>query len=150
MNKIYFVLATWFGSGLLPKMPGTWGTIFTFLIFWFLPEFSALVFVLIILVLFFIGVFSSQQVEITHGHDAQIIVIDETVGYLISVVFLPKTLFVWLAGVVFFRCFDVWKPFPIRKMERFKGGFGVMLDDVLAGVYANLVLQAFLNHGLHG
>lgn len=144
MSKIYFILATWFGSGLLPKMPGTWGTIFTFLIFWFLPEFSTLVFVLIILALFFIGVFSSQQVEITHGHDAQIIVIDETVGYLISVAFLPKTLLVWLAGIIFFRCFDIWKPFPIRKMERFKGGFGVMLDDVLAGVYANFVLQVFL------
>lgn len=122
-------------------MPGTWGTILTFFIFYFLPDFSNPTFVLITILLFFLGVWASNNLEKTYGEDPQFIVIDEAVGFLVSVIFLPKSFIFWALGIAIFRLFDIWKPFPIKDLEKFSNGFGVMLDDVFAGVYTNLALQ---------
>jgi phosphatidylglycerophosphatase A len=78
------------------------------------------------------------------GHDPQKIVIDEIIGFWIAMIAVPYTAWTLFAGFVLFRIFDIWKPLGIRKMEKFKGGWGVMLDDVLAGIYANIVLQVLI------
>ena len=71
-------------------------------------------------------------------------VIDEVAGMWVSVLFLPQNLWLLIAGFILFRFFDIVKPLYIRRMEAFKGGWGVMLDDVLAGVYANIILQVIV------
>lgn len=147
ITKISFFIATWFYSGTIPKfaffpkMPGTWGTILTFFIFYFLPELSILTFSTVTLIIFFTGVWASNILEKIHGEDPQFIVIDEAVGFLVAVILLPKSFFLWVLGVALFRLFDIWKPFPVKNFEKFPNGFGVMLDDAIAGVYANFVLQ---------
>ena len=67
--------------------------------------------------------------------------IDEVVGMLIALLFVPKTTFFLIAAFILFRIFDIAKPFPARRMERLHGGWGIVLDDVIAGVYANLAIQ---------
>ena len=90
------------------------------------------------------GLQASHQAEKTLGKDSGHIVIDEVCGYLISVLFLPKTTGYLIAAFVLFRIFDIFKPPPIRKIERsISGGAGIMLDDVLAGIYTNICLQAW-------
>ncbi len=98
-----------------------------------------------ILFLFFTGVWAATVIEKEAGKDAGIITIDEWCGMWISLLFLPLSPF-WipLMGFVFFRLFDIWKPFPIDKLQNIKGGWGVMLDDVAAGILANLLLRSIL------
>ncbi|GAB3817767.1 hypothetical protein GCM10028895_14210 [Pontibacter rugosus] len=91
-----------------------------------------------------LGVWSATQVEPLWGKDDKKVVIDEVAGMCISLLFLPLTPVTLMVGLLLFRFFDIAKPLFIRKMENFKGGWGVMLDDVLAGVYANIVLQILL------
>jgi phosphatidylglycerophosphatase A len=91
-----------------------------------------------------IGVYVGNQVEPYWGKDSYRVVIDEVAGMWIAVLFIPPSLPLLIAGFILFRFFDIVKPLYIRRMEAFKGGWGVMLDDVLAGVYANIVLQVIV------
>lgn len=93
------------------------------------------------LVSFVVGVYTASRVEPDWGKDSRRVVIDEVQGMTVSLLFLPITVYTILAGFVLFRVFDIWKPLYIRRTERFPGGWGVMLDDVAAGIYANIVLQ---------
>lgn len=97
--------------------------------------------VLITLALLFLGVFCAGKMEARWGKDNYRIVIDEVVGMCITLWFLPVRWPYLFAGWLLFRFFDISKPLYIRKMEDLAGGWGVMMDDVLAGVYANLLLQ---------
>lgn len=143
------LIATWFGVGYLPKAPGTWGS------FAALP-FAALFMSLggqwamaaAILVLFPIGIWAAREFNRqTASDDSGAIVVDEIVGQWLA--FLPLAnfdLFWFVIAFALFRLFDVWKPWPIRAFERkVKGGFGVMLDDVLAGLFAAAVLWGLLH-----
>lgn len=96
---------------------------------------------MITLCLFALGIYSSGKVEAGWGKDSYRIVIDEWVGMSLALLFVPVRWPNLLTGLVLFRFFDIAKPFYIRKLEELKGGWGVMMDDVLAGIYANLVLQ---------
>lgn len=87
------------------------------------------------------GVWSASEVEPHWGKDDKKVVIDEVAGMLITMLFIPVTLTSLLVGLVLFRFFDIVKPLYIRKLEKVRGGLGVMLDDVVAGVYANIILQ---------
>jgi phosphatidylglycerophosphatase A len=91
--------------------------------------------------LLFLGVYSSGKVEPEWGKDSYRVVIDEVAGMCITLLFVPVRWPYLLAGLLLFRFFDIAKPLFIRKMENLKGGWGVIMDDVLAGVYANLLLQ---------
>ncbi len=95
------------------------------------------------LIFFFVGVIAAGEVEKTDGHDASIINVDEIVGMWLALLFLPAGLsFVWTIGsFFFFRGFDIWKPFPINHSQKLPGGWGVMMDDLLAGMYTNLMLR---------
>jgi phosphatidylglycerophosphatase A len=96
---------------------------------------------LVILAPLALGVYSSGKVEAGWGKDSYRVVIDEVVGMGLTLLFVPVRWPYLAIGLLLFRFFDIAKPLYIRKMEQLNGGWGVMMDDVLAGVYANLLLQ---------
>jgi len=101
---------------------------------------------LLTVALFVLGTQSANKIETAVGQkDPGIIVIDEVVGYLVTMAFLPQNWLFPIVGFFVFRAFDIWKPTPIRQLDAnpHLKGFGIMIDDVLAGVYSNLVLQVF-------
>lgn len=138
-----YLIATGFGIGRMPFAPGTFGTLLAIPIYLWLRPLPLAAYVAVVAVLFIIGIGVCSCVE-RHGvrHDAPIIVWDEIVGYLVTMTFAPSG-WLWVAaGFMLFRLFDIWKPFPIRRIDRtLPGGFGTMLDDALAGIYASVVLQ---------
>ena len=142
MNKILKNIATLGFVGYLPVAPGTWGSLVSAVFTAFLGPSSAVQAILIVIG-FVIGTISSTVAERVIGQtDSGHIVIDEFIGFLVSVVYLPQTYGYLIAAFFLFRFFDILKPFPIRQAERaLKGGFGIMTDDVLAGIYTNAILQ---------
>jgi phosphatidylglycerophosphatase A len=146
LRKLVHFLAFGFGAGKAPVAPGTFGTLVGIIVYLLLQPLSALVYAITVLVLFALGVWLCRVTERDLGvHDHPGIVWDEIVGYLITMFMAPAG-WVWIAaGFVLFRLFDIWKPFPIRQLERrIQGGFGNMLDDALAGFYALAVLQGIV------
>lgn len=150
-DRVAYALATGLGAGFAPVAPGTFGALEGVAIYLGiralnLGESSSLfVFVILNVVLFGVGVWaSSRSCEMTGAEDPGSIVIDEVSGQLIALtplMLLPSISMVGLAiGFLLFRLFDIFKPYPIRKLERLHGGLGVMADDALAGVYAAGVL----------
>lgn len=132
-----------FGSGLSPFAPGTMGTLVAIPIFLILVTFSPIIYLSFVTILFFIGCWSSAlTAQALNVHDHPGIVIDEIVGYLITMIFVPVTWYWVLLGFLLFRLFDIWKPWPISIADRqLKGGFGIMFDDVLAALYSLLSLH---------
>jgi phosphatidylglycerophosphatase A len=138
------LIATVFFSGYSPFAPGTAGSLVALLIY-LIPGFeNSFVLVPLVVLFFFTGVYTSSHVEKIIGHDPSIVVIDEMVGMWISLLFLPKTWIVCIAAFLLFRIFDIFKPPPARQFEHFRGGWGIMLDDIVAGIYANVSTQLFL------
>jgi phosphatidylglycerophosphatase A len=139
----FCVIALGFGAGALPKAPGTWGTLMALPFYALfarlpLPEYLALT-----VALFAVGVWVCGKAGLVLGvHDHGAIVWDEMVGFWVTMSAAPSG-WLWIAaGFVLFRLFDIWKPWPISWLDRrVSGGFGVMADDVLAGIYAALCLQ---------
>jgi len=143
LTRVGFFLAHGFGSGKLPWAPGTFGTLVAIPIYLLIYPFPYPLYAAIVGVMFVVGVWLCQITEqALRAHDHPSIVWDEIVGYLITMFMAPSG-WVWvLMGFVLFRALDIWKPFPIRQIERrVRGGFGNMLDDALAALYAWLVLQ---------
>lgn len=97
-----------------------------------------------------LGIWSASMVEPSWGKDSSKVVIDEAAGMLISLLFIPVTLVNVLVALVLFRFFDILKPLFIRRMEGLPGGWGVMADDVLAGIYSNIVLQLLVYYNITG
>lgn len=139
-------LAFGFGSGLLPKAPGTWGTLAAIPIYLLVALFPLPVYVLATMLLFVVGVWVCGKAGRELGvHDHPAIVWDEVVGYLITMTAAPGTWQWMLAGFVLFRVFDILKPWPISWLDRNIGrGLGVMTDDVVAGLLAFTVIQLAL------
>ena len=136
-------LAFGFGAGYLPRAPGTFGTLVGVLVYLFMQPLAAWLYAVIVLALFGIGVWICALTERDLGvHDHPGIVWDEIVGYLITM-FLAPSGWAWIVlGFALFRLFDIWKPWPIREIERrIRGGLGNMLDDALAGICAFVVLH---------
>ncbi len=142
------LISTVLGVGFSPLAPGTAGSIFALLIFLIFPN-NLAAYLFGIIILFFLGVWAATKTEIEYikkfgrekGHDPQIVVIDEVVGMLIALIAIPATWPWVVAGFTLFRIFDITKIYPINITQRIPGGWGIMLDDVLAGIFANLVLQ---------
>ena len=137
-------LAFGFGSGLSPKAPGTTGTLAAIPLYLPLAKLPLMGYALVVLVSFIIGCWLCGEAAKRLGvHDFGGIVWDEFVGYWITMFAAPAG-WLWIAvGFVLFRVFDIWKPWPIRVADQqVHGGLGIMLDDVLAGIYAGLALQA--------
>ena len=137
------LLATGFGSGLLPKAPGTFGTLVAIPLYVMISEFGMATYWVTFMSLFLIGLLICKKAsEVLNVHDHPSIVWDEIVGYLITMYSLPQNWTLVIAGFILFRIFDILKPWPIRMIDKtVKGGLGIMLDDVIAGAAANIVLQ---------
>lgn len=142
-NKFIKIIATGFGSGLAPVAPGTAGTIVGIPIYLVFSLYTGPIYLLTILALTFLACYVSGEAEaIFHRKDASAIVIDEIVGFLWTMLFITPTPGHILWGFLWFRFFDITKLFPARLCEkRLPGGYGVVADDVVAGIYANITLQ---------
>jgi phosphatidylglycerophosphatase A len=138
--RVAYIIATALGAGYSPIAPGTAGSAVALLILWLVP-FSPIGVVVFFLAVTFFGTWAAQLVEAAAGDkDPGVIVIDEVAGMTLSVLLLPLTIPVLLVGFVLFRIFDVVKPFPANRLQALPGGVGVMIDDLVAGLYALLVL----------
>ncbi len=132
--------------GLIPKAPGTCGSLLATIILFavsrrtsYIPAELLLSGIGIVTVL---GVLAADRVARDRGvDDPQMVVIDEVAGQLLTFLFIPLRWQTLLLGTILFRLFDIWKPFPLRRAESLPHGVGIMADDLLAGVYANLLLQ---------
>ncbi len=135
-------IATWFGAGLMPKAPGTWGSLaavpFAYGIYHFAGPVGLLA---ATLTLFILGVWAAGEFSRRAGaQDPQAVVVDEVAGQWLALVPAGDDILFYAAGFLLFRLFDIWKPWPVSWAERrFAGGWGIMLDDMVAGAYAATV-----------
>lgn len=143
MNRLLMFMAEGFGLGRSPAMPGTVGTaVLGGLSFWLVASMPWNYFALFCGVTI-LGLAGSNKLAMKMGKtDPGRVVIDEWSGYLCATLFLPANIYVGLAAFVLFRIFDVLKPQPARWAESLPGSWGIMTDDVIAGIYANLMIQA--------
>lgn len=133
------------GSGLAPFAPGTFGTIAAIPLVMLMPN-NVLIYTALVLVLFAAGVWICDTCANNLGvHDHPAIVFDEWVGYMITMIFAPKSFLFLAIGFALFRFFDIVKPWPIGYVDKHvAGGMGIMIDDVIAGVFAAIVLQLII------
>jgi phosphatidylglycerophosphatase A len=144
-DRVATVIATAFGAGFSPIAPGTAGSLVGLALFWPLQMAAPPVQVVVTLLTYFAGVAASSRLAQRLGRkDPGAAVIDEVVGMWLTMLFLPFTPATAVAGFLLFRVLDVFKPYPARQFESLPGGWGIMTDDVMAGVYANLLLRAGL------
>lgn len=151
MATFHRLISTCLGIGYTPKGGGTLAAIACCLCWyffragtdqnWFVP-------VTVTILILALGVWSANKMEAEWGEDSPKIVIDEVAGMCLTLLFIPVRWPYILCGLVLFRFFDIAKPLYIRKMESFRGGWGVMMDDVLAGIYSNIILQIIVHAGL--
>jgi len=137
-----WLIGTGLGSGLAPLAPGTAGSLLAILIYAFAPvdEDSVTLYALTG-VGFFVGIWATGTLTSSSDPDPRRAVFDEFVGMWVTCLFLPKTV-AWLAAAFFcFRVLDIVKPWPIRRLERLNGGLGIMVDDLLAGLYGTALLN---------
>ena len=145
MNTLRLGVATFGFLGLAPKAPGTFGTLGGVALAWALAGTQQyLLWVLVVAAaLYVLGRAVAPGAEARAGKDPGWFVIDEVIGYLLTVAWLGGPTWLTLGvGFCLFRCFDILKPWPVRALERVPGGDGILLDDVMAGLYAFAVLAA--------
>ncbi|MDZ7672501.1 MAG: phosphatidylglycerophosphatase A [Halanaerobiales bacterium] len=141
-KKIVEIIASCFYVGYIPGAPGTYGSLFAL---FFISQFSTLTKNYGVVFFIIIGlIFSTLMEKQTGQKDDQRIVIDEFVGMLITFYYVTPNLLYLAIGFVLFRLYDIYKPYPIMKIQNLPSGLGIMLDDILAGVYARIVLHIFI------
>ncbi len=144
------VVSTALFVGYAPVAQGTFGSLWIPVVWHVLHPFVSLprthlVLAGLAVILYGIGVWAAGECERAWGHDPGRVVIDEVVGMLVAVLFIPLSMFTVWAGFILFRAFDVLKPPPVRSFEKARGGYGVMNDDVAAGILANICLRVILH-----
>jgi len=140
MKHVLLLVATFFNIGRIPIAPGTCASLVTMLIVYFVrPYWDASIYiqVIVIFIIFLLGIPAASYAE-KHfkKKDPGQCVIDEVPGQMVSLLLIPHTLGLYFAGFLIFRVFDIFKPFPIRRMEKVPHGLGIMIDDIAAGLYA--------------
>ena len=143
MNKLLKILGTLFYTGYFPIYPSVvgslWGIGFLVLIK------TQLVHFLLILFFFILGSLSARErIASTENPDPPEIILDEVCGILITFLWVGKKLVYLIGGFLIFQLFDLLKPFPLKRLEKVRGGWGVVLDDVFAGMYANIILRLWI------
>ena len=146
MIRFHKIISTCFGIGYVGKGGGTLAALATCIAWYFIfnNSNSWYLHLAVTVLITVLGIWSSNEVTVDWGKDPSRVVIDEAAGMCISLLFLPVKIYYLAAGLVLFRFFDILKPLFIRKTEDLPGGWGIMLDDVLAGIYSNVILQAIL------
>jgi phosphatidylglycerophosphatase A len=170
-DHVAFAVATC-GVGLIPLAPGTWGSAVGVGLFWLLNNasgqlysfsvrnglkisselsFRSSVLLLFAALVTYVGIWAGSKVERSVGlEDPGLVVIDEVAGQLMTFLLIPLSFSPWtlLVGFLAFRLFDIWKPYPIRKLEILESGLGIMADDILAGIYAAILLSVLVTFGV--
>ena len=146
-QDIRYFIAFGFGSGLMPKAPGTWGTLAAIPLYLLMTSLPWPLYLALTVVAFLGGVLICNTISTELGvHDHSGIVWDEIVGYWLTMLWVPVHVSWMVMGFLLFRLFDIWKPMPISYVDRhIKGGLGIMLDDVLAAIPAWVILQVLLH-----
>ncbi|HMD17036.1 MAG TPA: phosphatidylglycerophosphatase A [Terriglobales bacterium] len=148
------LVATFFGAGRLRPGPGTWGSLATVCVWAFassrIPVASRTWATIVgAAAVTLIAIPAASLVARSSGlKDPQFVVIDEVAGQLVALIAVPLAWKTFLAGLILFRVFDIWKPFPIRRLERLPEGTGIVVDDLGAGLYALAVMHLLLHFGL--
>lgn len=136
------LLATGFHLGRVPYAPGTVGSLAALLLFLPFRHLPWMIHLSIVAVLFAVGAFAADRAEAALGaKDPPAVIIDEIVGCWVALLAVPPHLVLMLSAFALFRLFDIQKPFPADRMEGLRGGWGIMLDDLVAGTYANLSVR---------
>src|SRR5208337_696896 len=148
------LVATFFGAGRLKPGPGTWGSLAT-VVLWALASSQipaanrTCATIVAAAVVTLVGIPAATLVARASGtKDPQFVVIDEVAGQLVALIAVPLAWKTFLAGLILFRVFDIWKPFPIRRLERLPEGTGIVVDDLGAGLYALAVMHLLLHFGV--
>lgn len=147
--KLHTTIATVFGIGYIKKGGGTVAAIAFCLIWFLLPAGYAESYwqVIITCMIIAIGTWSSSKVDVLWGKDSSRVVIDEVAGMAIALLFTPHSIIFVTVALILFRWFDILKPLGIRKLEKLPKGWGVMADDVLAGIYSLIVIRIIVYYG---
>jgi phosphatidylglycerophosphatase A len=133
-----------FFTGFIPFASGTFGS-FAALLIYYIPGFSNPPVIIPAIIIFTLyGIYIGTKFEKIYGKDPAECTIDEVVGMWITLLFVPKSLIISLTGFIIWRLLDIIKPFPARQAEKLNGGLGIMLDDVIAGVYSLIILHFIL------
>lgn len=142
-SRIATVIASYFYVGFVPVIPGTFGSLAAFSLYFVLISFNQWrLYVLGVTLISALGIWAASKVEKDSKIvDPSFVVIDEVAGQLITFFLIPFSWVYLFIGFLLFRAFDILKPFPARQAEELPGGWGIMLDDIFAGIYANLFLQ---------
>ncbi|MDX1389967.1 MAG: phosphatidylglycerophosphatase A [Acidobacteriota bacterium] len=145
-GRVRTVLAVGFGSGFSPIASGTAGSVVALPLIWVAVRYGGWpALAVLAAVTSVVGVWAADAVARAVGRsDPGIVVIDEIAGQMVTMLFVPLTWQTLAAGFLLFRLADILKPFPARRSEELPGGFGIMVDDLIAGVYANLAVQALV------
>ena len=146
MIRLAFAIATVFKAGYIPIAPGTVGSIIGLLVFWLIKDYASFTIEMFVAAaLFFAGVWASTIVEqVLEHHDPGVVIVDEVVGMLVALMLLPPTITVMFLAFLLFRVFDIIKPYPARWCEQLSRGWGIMMDDVVAGLYVNVLIHIIL------
>jgi phosphatidylglycerophosphatase A len=143
MNNIVLAITSVFGTGYIKYAPGTFGTFVGLLLWFFLIPKTPIAQIIAIIAIIIVSIISSSAAEKIYAKkDDGRIVIDEVAGIWFSLMFLPDELVFYILAFLLFRFFDVKKPFFIKNLQNIKGGLGVVIDDVVAGIIVNIILQA--------
>ena len=137
-------IATGLFVGYVPAAQGTFGSLWGPVVCLLVPESRLFIVWLLLPVLFLVGVWASARAETYWGHDPGRVVIDEALGVLVTMAFVPISVTAIWTGFFLFRFFDIFKPPPIRFFEKLPHGWGVMTDDLFAGIFANIVLRLLI------
>lgn len=141
-NTVILFMAQGAYVGRVPLAPGTAGTVVGVFLYLGMKGLVPVHYLAISVLIFFIGTWAADRAEVILGRtDSPSIVIDEVVGYLVAMLVVPTGWIYIVSGFLLFRAFDILKPWPLKHLDKLHGGLGIMLDDIGAGVYANLVLQ---------
>ncbi|NMB82664.1 MAG: phosphatidylglycerophosphatase A [Ignavibacteria bacterium] len=141
INPIDKIIGSGFYTGFIPKASGTFASVLAFIIF-LIPGFENPTFLMFLIsVSIVVGVKIANKFEAEYGKDPYQFTLDEFIGSWITLLFIPKKIWFLIPAFIVWRLLDIYKPFPAKKFESIKGGWGVILDDVVSGIYSFIIIQ---------
>ena len=146
LKNPYHLLATWFGIGKLRPAPGTWGSAVAAAMWYFLESAHAYIYIILPIFILFSWLICFKASEDSDSNDHSSIVIDEVAGMLVTLFFVSHEMVNYFFAFLLFRLFDIWKPWPISWVDKnIKGGIGVLLDDLIAGLFAGVIIYSLFS-----
>ena len=146
LKNPYHLLATWFGIGKLRPAPGTWGSAVAAAMWYFLESAHAYIYIILPIFILFSWLICFKASLDCDSDDHQSIVIDEVAGMLLALSFVSHDILNYIYAFLLFRLFDIWKPWPISWVDKnIKGGIGVLLDDLIAGLLAGVIIYSLFS-----